>query len=138
MAKREKPLVRPLSPFMYYMNGKTLHTAGLSILHRFTGLGLSVGSILLVYWLLAASMGAGAYAQAQEVFACWPTQVALLAFVFSFSYHSLNGVRHLVWDTGRGFDLHVAKYSGIAVFLSAIVLTAVIAFVFCARTGGAV
>lgn len=138
MAKREKPLVKPLSPFMYYLGGKTWHTMGLSFLHRLTGLALTAGSMLLVYWLVSAAMGADAYARAQEVFASWPAQAALLVFVFSFSYHFLNGIRHLVWDTGRGFDLHVARNSGLFVVMGAIVLTAAIVYVFCARSGGAV
>jgi succinate dehydrogenase / fumarate reductase, cytochrome b subunit len=137
MAKRDKPLVRPLSPYMQYVNAQTIHTMGFSILHRITGVALSVGSVLLVYWLLAAASGPDAYAEAQNFFACTWVQVALLGWLFSFCYHFLNGIRHLVWDTGRGFDLHVARNSGYAVFAAAIVLTAVIAYAFCARIGGA-
>jgi len=137
MAKRDKPLVRPLSPYMQYVNAKTLHTMGFSILHRITGVALSVGSILLVYWLLAAASGPEGYAEAQTFFACVWVQVLLVAWVFAFCYHFLNGIRHLVWDTGRGFDLNTARNSGYAVFVAAIALTAVIVAVFCARVGGA-
>ncbi len=135
MAQREKPLVRPLSPFMHYRFWPSM---ALSILHRFTGLALTVGSVLFVYWLTAAALGPDTYARAQSVFACWATQVALLAFVFSFCYHLLNGIRHLVWDTGRGFDLDVARKSSYFVIFGAIALTAVVVAVFCARVGGAV
>jgi succinate dehydrogenase / fumarate reductase cytochrome b subunit len=138
MAKREKPLVRPLSPFMHYMGGKTLFTMGLSILHRITGVALTAGSMVLVYWLTAAAMGAEAYAQAQEVFACWPVQAVLVGFVFSFCYHFLNGIRHLVWDTGRGFELNFARNSGMFVFFGAIAFTVLIVVLFCARVGGTV
>ena len=138
MAKREKPLVRPLSPFMYYMNAKTWHTMGVSILHRITGVALTAGSVLLVYWLTSAAMGADAYARALAVFAWWPTQVVLLGFAFSFCYHFLNGIRHLVWDTGRGFDLKVARNSALFVAVGSIVLTAAVVLAFCLRSGGAV
>ena len=134
MTQRDKPLVRPLSPFMHY---RKWHTMTLSILHRITGVALTVGALLLVYWLVAAATGPQAYADAQAVFACPLTQLVLLGFVFSFSYHFLNGIRHLVWDTGRGFDLGVARNSGYFVVVGAVVLTVVIAAAFCAR-GGAV
>ncbi len=134
MPKRE--LVRPLSPYMQYVNSHTMHTMGLSILHRFTGVALTIGSVLLVYWLVAAASGASAYAQAQTVFACWLTQVALVGWVFSFCYHFLNGIRHLVWDTGRGFDLAVSRNSGYTVLAAAIVITAAVCAWF-ARAGGA-
>jgi succinate dehydrogenase / fumarate reductase, cytochrome b subunit len=134
MAQREKPLVRPMSPFWHYRFWPSM---ALSILHRFTGLALTVGSVLLVYWLTAAALGPEAYARAQSVFACGVTQVALLGFVFSFCYHLLNGVRHLVWDTGRGFDLAVARKSSYFVIIGAVVLTTVVVAVFCVRLGGA-
>ncbi|HYM34333.1 MAG TPA: succinate dehydrogenase, cytochrome b556 subunit [Steroidobacteraceae bacterium] len=137
MAKRDKPLVRPLSPFWQYTNLQTLHTMGFSILHRITGVALTIGSILLVYWLTAAAIGPAAYAQAEALFGNVIVKIALIGFVFSFCYHFLNGIRHLVWDTGRGFDLKVSRNSGYAVFVGALILTAVVA-VFVVRVGSAV
>ena len=137
MAKRDKPLVRPLSPYMQYVNGHTLHTMGLSILHRITGLALTAGSVLLVYWLVAAATGPAAYSQAETAFANPIVKGLLVGWVFSFCYHFLNGIRHLVWDTGRGFDLKVSRNSGYAVFGAALVLTALIVAVLVARVGGA-
>ena len=134
MAQKDKALARPLSPFMHYRKG---HTMTLSILHRMTGVALTVGSVLLVYWLVAAATGATAYAKAQEVFACWLTQTAMVAWIFSFFYHLLNGVRHLVWDTGRGFDLTVSRNSGYAVVVGSVALTALICAIFAMRFGGA-
>ncbi|HTE39693.1 MAG TPA: succinate dehydrogenase, cytochrome b556 subunit [Steroidobacteraceae bacterium] len=138
MAKRDKPLVRPLSPYWQYVNVQTLHTMGFSILHRFTGLALSVGSIVLVYWLAAAASGPERYVEVQgQLSALW-LQVLLLGWLFSFCYHFLNGIRHLVWDTGRGFDLSVSRTSGYAVFVAALVATAALAYVLCSRFGGGV
>jgi len=138
MAKRDRPLVRPLSPYMQYVNLQTLHTMGFSILHRVTGMALTLGAVLLVYWLVAAASGAQAYTQAQALFATVWVQLALVGWVFSFCYHFLNGIRHLVWDTGRGFGLSVSRNSGYAVFAIAIVLTALLCVLFVTRVGGAV
>jgi succinate dehydrogenase / fumarate reductase cytochrome b subunit len=122
---------------MHYVNAQTLHTMGFSILHRITGIALTVGSILLVYWLIAAASGPERYAEAQVVLASTWIQVLIVGWVFSFCYHFLNGIRHLVWDTGRGFELKVARNSGYAVFAAAIVLTAVLVLLFFSRVGGA-
>ncbi len=116
---------RPLSPFLLY---RWQYTMALSFLHRFTGCTLSVGLLLLVYWLAAVAGGADAYASAQEVFAHPLTRVALVGFSFAFFYHLMNGVRHLVWDTGHGFDKAQARASGWLAFLGAIVLTAFLWF----------
>ncbi len=135
MAKRDKPLVRPLSPFLTIYRPQ--YTSMLSILHRITGVALAVGSPLLVYWLVAAASGPGRYAQAQTFFASVWVQIAIVGWLFSFCYHFLNGIRHLVWDTGRGFDLTVARNSGYAVFAGAIVLTVLLCAWFMTRVGGA-
>jgi succinate dehydrogenase / fumarate reductase cytochrome b subunit len=133
MAKRDKPLVQPTSPFWQY---RMWHSMFLSILHRITGMAMSVGSALLVYWLVAAASGQESYAQAQALFACWWVQIALIGWIFSFCYHFFNGLRHLVWDTGRGFGLTVSRNSGYAVFAAALIFTVLIVAVF-AHVGGA-
>lgn len=115
-------LPRPLSPFMNY---RWQYTNTLSILNRVTGLALSVGLILFVYWLVAAASGEEAYAQAQIVFAHPLTKLALFGFSFAFFYHLSNGVRHLVWDTGRGLERKSARISGWVAFIGSIVLTIV-------------
>lgn len=135
MAKRDKPLVRPLSPHLGIYRPQ--YTSMLSILHRITGVALSVGSLLLVYWLLAAASGPARYAESQEFFTSLWAQIAIAAWVFSFCYHFLNGIRHLVWDTGRGFDLKVARKSGYAVLIGALILTASLGYWFLIRAGGA-
>lgn len=116
---------RPLSPFMMY---RWQYTNTLSILHRVTGIGLSIGMLLFVYWLVAAASGPAAYAKAQTVFAHPVTRILLVGFSFAFFYHLLNGVRHLVWDTGHGFDKAQARTSGYLVFLGGVVLTAFLWF----------
>ena len=118
---------RPLSPFVFAPGGllyRWQYTMALSILHRVTGCALSVGLLLFVYWLVATAMGPEAYAQAQAFFAHPLVIVTLVAFSFAFFYHMMNGVRHLVWDAGFGFEKKVAQRSGWLAFLGAVVLTA--------------
>lgn len=116
---------RPLSPFMSY---RWQYTNTLSILHRATGCALSIGLLLFVYWLVAAASGADAYARAQGVFAHPLTRLVLVGFSFAFFYHLLNGVRHLVWDTGHGFEKKTARASGWLAFIGSLVLTAFLWF----------
>jgi succinate dehydrogenase / fumarate reductase cytochrome b subunit len=99
------------------------YTMALSILHRATGVALSAGMLLLVYWLVALASGAEAYADARSVFAHPLTRVLLVAFSFAFFFHLCNGVRHLVWDTGRGLERKAARTSGWIAFLVAVAAT---------------
>ena len=115
------PYVRPLSPFMSY---RWQYTNTLSILNRITGIALSAGFLLFVYWLAAAATSADAHTKAQAVFATAPVKLLLVAFSFSFFYHLLNGVRHLVWDAGYGYERGTARLSGWIAFLGSIVATA--------------
>ena len=124
---------RPLSPFLLY---RWQYTMALSILHRITGCALAVGMVLLVYWLVAAAYGAEVYAQAQKVFAHPLIRAALVAFSFAFFFHLLNGARHLVWDTGHGFEKKNARISGWLAFLGAVALTAFFWFLIVRRLNG--
>jgi succinate dehydrogenase / fumarate reductase cytochrome b subunit len=95
----------------------------LSILHRLTGVALSVGAFALVSWLLALASGQGSYAQFSWAFTSLPGQLFLIGWTFCFFYHLCNGLRHLAWDAGYGFDKSVARRSGIAVVTAASLLT---------------
>jgi succinate dehydrogenase / fumarate reductase, cytochrome b subunit len=125
---------RPLSPFLLY---RWQYTMALSFLHRLSGCALSVGLLLFVYWLIAAASGAEAYARAQEFFAHPLIKAALVGFSFTFFFHLLNGVRHLAWDAGHGFEKKTARLSGWIAFLGAIALTALF-WLLIARQGGGV
>lgn len=113
---------RPLSPHLQIYRWQ--YTMALSILHRITGVALSVGLLLFVYWLLAVAQGPDAYERALGVFAHPLTRIALIGFSFAFFYHLLNGVRHLAWDTGHGLERKAARLSGWIAFLGAIACTA--------------
>ena len=112
---------RPLSPHLsvYRMHRYTLLT---SILNRITGLALAAGLSLLVYWLMAAASGPGAYAQAESVLALWIFKAIFLVLLAVFSYHLCAGVRHLVWDTGRALERAQSRASAYLVLGASAVL----------------
>lgn len=112
---------RPLSPHLQVYRWEISNT--LSILHRLTGVVLSVGALALVGWLLALASGQMAFGQVSAVLGSLPGQLALVGFSFCFFYHFCNGFRHLAWDAGYGFDKAVARKSGIAVVVVACMLT---------------
>jgi succinate dehydrogenase / fumarate reductase cytochrome b subunit len=112
---------RPLSPHLQIYRPQL--TSVLSITHRATGMALAIGTLVLVYWLLAAASSAEAYASAQQLLGSWPGRIVLLGFTFALFFHLCNGIRHLFWDAGLGFELKTAYASGTAVVLVSIVLT---------------
>ena len=113
---------RPLSPNIQIYRPQL--TSVLSIVHRLTGMLLSVAAIALVIWLLAAERGPRAYAVVQGAFASWPGQVTLFVCTFAFFLHLFGGIRHLVWDTVHGFELQTIYISGWTVVAVSIVATA--------------
>jgi succinate dehydrogenase / fumarate reductase, cytochrome b subunit len=114
---------RPLSPHLQIYRFRW--TMALSITHRITGVFLSLGTVFLVYWLGALAAGPESFAQANELAASAPGRVLLLAWTLAFYYHLANGVRHLFWDAGYGFELKLARLSGYAVVAATILLTLV-------------
>ena len=113
---------RPLSPHLQvYRWGITMW---LSSLHRITGLLLSVGAVALAVWLMAIASGQESYASVQQLFASGAFKVLLVGWAFCFFLHLANGVRHLAWDTGAGFDKKTINASGWTVILVAVVATA--------------
>ena len=114
---------RPLSPHLQVYRWQISST--LSILHRITGVALSLGALALVSWLLALASGHEAYAQLTGAFGSRPGQLLLGAWTFCFFYHLCNGLRHLAWDAGYGFDKSVARKTGMAVVVAASLLTVV-------------
>jgi succinate dehydrogenase / fumarate reductase cytochrome b subunit len=113
---------RPLSPHLQVYRWQI--TMVMSILHRATGILLALGSVVLVYWLLSLAGGPAAYADAQARLVSAPGQLLLIALSFAFFYHLCNGIRHLVWDTGRGFDIPQLYASGYIAIAASVVLTA--------------
>ena len=112
---------RPLSPYWIY---RWQITMWLSSLHRITGLLLSAGAFVLAVWLIAIASGPQSYASVQQVFASGAFKVLLVGWTFCFFLHLANGVRHLVWDVGVGFDPSTIRASGWTAIVVAVVATA--------------
>jgi succinate dehydrogenase / fumarate reductase cytochrome b subunit len=112
---------RPLSPHLQIYRRQL--TSITSILHRFTGIGLAVGLLYLVCWLTAAASGLEAFDQLQSFNGSIIGRLLLLGWTVAFFYHLLNGLRHLAWDAGFGFELPTAYKSGYAVFIGTALLT---------------
>ena len=116
---------RPLSPFMFPIWYRFQITSALSILHRLTGIALAVGSILLAWWLVSVAAG-GEYFAWTHAFIASPVGLLLLfGWSIAFFYHLCNGIRHLAWDAGFGFELRSAYRSGYGVLAATVLLTLV-------------
>lgn len=115
-----RPLSPHLSVYRWYL------TMALSIAHRATGVALSAGLVLITWWLMALASGADGYNLVQSVLHSFFGQLVLFLWTFVLFFHGANGVRHLFWDAGYGFDKHVAQRSGMAVVGAAAGLTLVV------------
>jgi succinate dehydrogenase / fumarate reductase cytochrome b subunit len=114
---------RPLSPFMFPTWYRFQFTSVLSILHRLTGIVLSVGSIVLTWWLIAVAAGGEVFA-ATHAFIVSPIGLLLLfGWSVAFFYHLCSGIRHLAWDAGYGFEIRNAHRSAYVVLGATVVLT---------------
>ena len=112
---------RPLSPHLsvYRMYRYTLVT---SIANRFAGVALSLGLLLLVYWLMAIAAGERSYARAAQRLALPLAKLLYALLIIAFSYHLVAGLRHLVWDTGRGLERAQSQRSAWIVVTVSLVL----------------
>ena len=114
---------RPLSPHLQVY--KPQISSVLSILHRATGCFLSLGSLLLAYWLYTLAYHEEAYHNLHDFLGSIFGQILLIGWTAAFYYHLSNGIRHLFWDAGKGFAVETMTKTGYAVLASATFLTAV-------------
>jgi succinate dehydrogenase / fumarate reductase cytochrome b subunit len=112
---------RPLSPHLQIY--KPQITSILSIFHRLTGISLSIGSFIIVAWIVSLSMGVESYSYFMSIVDNWFIQTIIFGFAFALFYHFSNGIRHLFWDAGLGFELKSVYISGSIVVLNAIIFT---------------
>ncbi|MCB1581583.1 MAG: succinate dehydrogenase, cytochrome b556 subunit [Marinicella sp.] len=117
---------RPLSPHLQVY--KPQLTSMMSILHRFTGMLLALGLVVFTYWLYRIVTDANIANQITTFFASGLGTVLLFAWIFTFNYHLCNGIRHLFWDAGKGFEIPTVYKSGVVVIVMAVLLTAIIFF----------
>lgn len=118
------PRQRPLSPFMLPVWYRFQITSALSILHRLTGIALSLGSILLAWWLIAVAAGGQWFATTHAFIESPIGMLLLFLWSVSFFYHLCSGIRHLFWDAGYGFEIRSAYRSGYTVLTATVLLTA--------------
>ena len=114
---------------VYRMFRYTLFT---SITNRITGLVMSLGLLVLVYWLMSVARGTAAYTRALATLSLPIFKLLYAALLFTFSYHLVAGIRHLVWDTARGMERHQSQRSAwVVVTVSALLTIAFIYWAFC-------
>lgn len=112
---------RPLSPHLQVYRPQV--TSVLSITHRLTGVVLAFAALLLTYWLASAAYGPESFDRAQSVMESWFGRLVLFGFTFSLFYHLCNGIRHLGWDMGWGFELVKLRLTGVLVIITSMALT---------------
>ena len=115
--------MRPLSPHLQIYRPQI--TSVLSILHRITGFALSVGLLLLAGLVISAAFGQQSFDLVRGQMSTWYGYILLMGWSWAFYYHLCNGVRHLFWDIGKGFELSTVTTSGWAVLLASLTMTAV-------------
>lgn len=112
---------RPLSPHLQIYRPQL--TSVLSITHRLSGVALAAGTLLLVYWLAAAAAGPAAFEEAQSFVGSFLGQLMLFGWTVALFFHLCNGIRHLFWDAGFGFELDEVYRSGWTVVAATVVLS---------------
>ncbi len=124
MAEAKGTAARPLSPHLQIY--RPMLTMMMSIVHRATGAVLYVGTLLLAWWLLAAASGPNAYATFQSVASSFIGRIVLFGYTWALMHHMLGGLRHLIWDTGRGFGPAEREWLARANLVGSIVLTIIL------------
>lgn len=119
------PGKRPLSPFMIGPYYRPQLTSITSILTRITGLALIVGTVMVVWWLLAAASGKDYFAFVDGVVRSWFGKFVFLGSIWALAYHFLAGLRHLYFDSGRGLDIPTAERLGWGAIVGSVVLTVI-------------
>jgi succinate dehydrogenase / fumarate reductase cytochrome b subunit len=126
---RERPLSPHLSVYRF------MYTMALSIAHRITGVILSVGLLLLAWWLMAAAGDAAGYDTALAVLGSPFVKLLLAGWLLAFVYHLVNGIRHLTWDVGVGMERHEARRSATLAIVATLILFALLAWLLFVQAG---
>jgi len=134
MAETKAPVARPLSPHLQIY--RPMLTMMMSIVHRVTGFGLYFGTLILAWWLIAAGSGPNAYAKFQWFAGSLIGRIILLGYTWAVVHHMLGGIRHLIWDTGRGLGPTEREWLAAANLFGSIGLTVVIWIVGFLALGG--
>ena len=115
---------RPLSPHLSVY--KFTPTMAMSILHRITGIALYSGTLLVAWWLIAASIGEGYFDWVSWLWGTWIGRLVLFGYTWALMHHMLGGIRHFIWDVGAGLEKHTATKLAIWNLIGSVVLTVLI------------
>lgn len=127
MAHSKTTDTRPLSPHLQVY--RPLINMVMSILHRITGAALYFGTLLLAWWLVALAQGPKYFNYVNDIFGSWFGKLVLFGYTWALMHHLIGGMRHLIWDTGRGFDLKTVKLLSWMTIAGSLVSTVLIWFV---------
>jgi succinate dehydrogenase / fumarate reductase, cytochrome b subunit len=133
MAETRLPAERPLSPHLQIY--RPMLTMMMSIVHRITGVGLYFGTLLLAWWLISVASPNG-YARFEWFADSWIGRLILFGYTWALIHHMLGGVRHLIWDTGRGFGPSEREWLAAANLIGSIAITLVLWIVGLLAMGG--
>lgn len=128
-----RPRARPLSPHLQIYRLPLV--ALVSITHRLTGVFLGAGALVLTLWLMAVAGGPESFDQAKQWMNTWGMKTLGLGWIGAFYYHLLNGLRHLVWDAGYGFELKTAQKSAWIPIAGSLALTVGTVLYVCSKGG---
>ena len=126
MAETRAPVQRPISPHLSIY--KPMLTMMMSIAHRVTGGALYFGTLLLVWWLIAASSGPNAYAKVQWFMGTWIGRLILFGYTWALIHHMFGGIRHFIWDVGRGYGANEREWL-VRVGLAGSIITTIVLWV---------
>ena len=135
MAETRVPVQRPISPHLSIY--KPMLTMMMSIAHRVTGGALYFGTLLLVWWLIAASSGPNAYAKVQWFMGTWIGRLILFGYTWALIHHMFGGIRHFIWDVGRGYGANEREWLVRVGLIGSILATIVLWVIGYAVMGGA-
>lgn len=124
MADSKSQTQRPLSPHLQIY--RPMLTMTMSIVHRLTGAALYFGTLLLIWWLVALATGPSYFAFVQDIAGSFIGRLVLFGYTWALVHHAIGGIRHLIWDTGRGFDLDVVEWFARLNLVGSIAITIVI------------
>jgi len=124
MAHSKTTDTRPLSPHLQVY--RPLINMVMSILHRITGAALYFGTLLLAWWLVALAQGPEYFNFVNNIYGSWFGKLVLFGYTWALMHHLIGGIRHLIWDTGRGFDLKTVNLLSWMTIVGSLVSTVLI------------
>ena len=124
MAETKARVERPLSPHLLIYRWPL--PMAMSIAHRITGGGLYFGTLLVAWWLIAAASGPNAYATVAAFMSSFFGRLILFGYTWALLHHMLGGIRHLIWDTGRGFTQSEREWLSLASVVGSVGLTLIV------------